>query len=84
MPRRSGLKKMVRRRPGAKRRGGYKKNRYATKTYNFKRWTETVYLQNSDTDNPSKIINSDPTQLQTSSTVSDLIPGTLQFGANET
>lgn len=78
MPRKAGARKMIRRRPGAKRRGGYKK-RFATKTYSFKRWAKTVYLVNSDTEDPTKLV-SDDLSVQVGSSVADALVGTYQVG----
>lgn len=61
-----------------KRRGGYR-NKLATKTYAFKRWVKSIYIQNSDEEDPLKLI-SDSANVILGGTSADVIAGTYQVG----
>lgn len=71
-----------RKRGGGARRAGPRRNKFATKTYAYKRWCQPVYVSNSDPENPSKIVASDNTQIKLGSTNADpsQIPGTYEVG----
>lgn len=65
------------------RRGGMlkrKTNRYAVKTYAFKRWANPVYITNNIDEDPSKFVTSDVGQLQLGSSTADIVLGTYEVG----
>lgn len=78
----------MRRRRFAKRRGAVarramrKRSTFATKTYAYKRWCKPVYITNSEGEDPTVMIQSDPTQVALGPTSADPsgIPGTYQVG----
>jgi len=82
--RKTGMKKRSyrKRAPGRARRYARKTNRYATKTYAFKRWAAPVYLTNNNTEDATKIVVSDPSQVDVTSTISDVggVVGAYEFG----
>lgn len=75
MPVRDGMKKRVyrKRAPGRARRYARKTNRYAVKTYAFKRHAKPFYLINNNEADPTSIESSDFSQIDLSPTVSDSV-----------
>lgn len=64
----------------SKRLGRARRNRYAMKTYAFKRWADPVYLTNNVEEDPTKINPTDPGQVTVGTSVADVVLGTYEFG----